>query len=308
MRIALFGQAPFGKDVLDALASAGHDIAVVYTPPDNPERPDPLAQRARERGLPLEQHRRYRPPEVYEQYRTYNVDLNVLAFVTAIIPDSILYHPPHDSIEYHPSLLPRHRGRSAMNWALINGEERTGLTIFWVDAGIDTGPILLQKEVAIDPDDTVGSLYFNKLYPLGVEALVESVELVADGRAPRIPQDEAEATSEPPCGDEHAAINWADSAQTVYNLIRGTNPQPGAHTQHRGRRLRIFDAALHPERHPDADRPEPGTVFEVGPDRFFVAAAGGAIEVKRVQPEDAAKVKAGEYIAAGGVREGERLG
>jgi len=308
MRIALFGQAPFGKDVLDALRAAGHEVGVVYTPPDAPERPDPLAARARELGLALEQPPRYRPPEVFERYQTFTPDLNVLAFVTAIIPESILFHPPHQTIEYHPSLLPRHRGRTAMNWAIINGEARTGLTIFWVDAGIDTGPILLQKEVEIDPDDTVTTLYFNKLYPLGVEALVEAVQLVAEGRAPRIPQDESRATSEPPCADEHAQIPWAESARTVYNLIRGTNPQPGAWTTHRGRRLRIFDAALQPEHHPHADRPEPGTIVRVAESSFFVAVPGGAIEVKRVQPEGAGKIKAGELIAAGGVEAGERLG
>jgi methionyl-tRNA formyltransferase len=308
MRIALFGQAPFGKDVLDALRGAGHEIAVVYTPPDTPERPDPLAARARELGLALEQPRRYRPPEVFERFQTYAPELNVLAFVTAIIPESILFQPPHQTIEYHPSLLPRHRGRSAMNWAIINGEERTGLTIFWVDAGIDTGPILLQKEVAIDPVDTVATLYFNKLYPLGVEALVEAIRLVGEGRAPKIPQDEAEATSEPPCEDEHAQIVWAESAQTVYNLIRGTNPQPGAWTTHRGRRLRLFDAALRPEHHPHADRPVPGTVTQLTKASFLVAAAAGAIEVKRVQPEGAGKIKAGEFIASAGLEAGERLG
>ena len=136
-----------------------------------------------------------RDPEVYEEFRKLKPDLNVLAFVTDIIPQRVLDLPRLGSIQYHPSLLPKHRGGSAINWAVINGETKTGLTIFWPDKGIDTGPILLQKEVEIGPDDTVGSLYFNKLFPLGVEALAESVQLVREGKAPRIAQDEAEAST-----------------------------------------------------------------------------------------------------------------
>lgn len=304
MRIALFGQAPFGKDVLDALLEANQEIAVVYTPPDSEERPDPLAKRARELSLTLEQPRRYRNAEVIAQHAGYQPDLNVLAFVTAIIPDAMLEQARLGSIEYHPSLLPRHRGRSAMNWAIINGEAKTGLTIFWVDAGIDTGPILLQKEVEIGADDTLGSLYFGKLYPLGVGALVEAVNLVAAGAAPRIPQDETQATSEPPCEDPQVQIDWSKPARQVYNLIRGANPQPGAHTTFRGNRLRIFDVSPIG----DAVSSVPGLVQSVGATGLQVAAGGGAIEIRRVMPEGSPKIAAADFVAQFDIRPGERLG
>jgi methionyl-tRNA formyltransferase len=198
------------------------------------------------------------------------------------------------TIQYHPSLLPRHRGSSSINWAIINGESRTGLTIFWPDAGIDTGPILLQKEVEIAPDDTVGSLYFNKLFPLGVAALVEAVEAVAKGTTPRIPQDESQATYEPPCREEHAMIDWSRAAQEVCNLIRGTNPQPGATTYLKGQKLKVFDCELKPA----SSKARPGTVIAVAEQGLLVAAKGGDILVKRVQPAGSPKITASQFAAA----------
>ena len=130
-----------------------------------------------------------RNPEVFEDYKSFDPELNVMAFVTDIVPMTMINYPKLGTIQYHPSLLPRHRGASAINWAVINGETETGFTIFWPDEGLDTGPILLQKKVTIEPDETMGSVYFNKLFPLGVESMVEAVKLVKEGKAPKIVQD-----------------------------------------------------------------------------------------------------------------------
>ena len=176
-------------------------------------------------------------------------DLAILAFVTDIVPGRVLALPRLGSICYHPSILPRHRGASAINWAVIDGDTRTGLTIFWVDEGIDTGDILLQKEVDIGPDETTGAVYFNKLYPLGVEALVEAVDLIAAGKAPRIPQDHSKATYEPPCDEKVAGINWEQPGRVVYNFIRGCDPAPGATTSFRGEMVKFFNAAFAPQAH-----------------------------------------------------------
>ena len=215
MRIVLIGQAAFGEKVLQTLAERGEDIVGVYTSPDIPERTNPLKQSALQLNVPVFQPERMRAPEVFAEYTKLNPDLNVMAFVTSIIPESILNYPRLGTIQYHPSLLPRYRGGSAINWAIINGETRTGITIFWPDKGIDTGPILLQKETEISPDDTVGSLYFNQLFPLGIEAIVESIELIKQGVAPRIPQDESQATYEGLCTEKESVINWLQPATRI---------------------------------------------------------------------------------------------
>ncbi|MBM4430459.1 MAG: methionyl-tRNA formyltransferase, partial [Chloroflexi bacterium] len=230
-------------------------------------------------------------------------ELNVLAFVTEILPLQILNYPKLGTIQYHPSLLPKHRGGSAINWAVINGASKTGLTIFWPDEGIDTGPILLQKEVEISPDDTVGSLYFDKLFPLGVEALVESIRLVKQGKAPRIPQDESQATYEGLCTEKDAYIDWSQPAQQVYDLIRGANPQPGATTFYKGKKLKIYDSELIKE-----PAQAPGETVAITERGIVVSAQDGLILVKRVLPEDAArKISALEYSQLANLRVGDRL-
>ena len=188
MRIALIGQAAFGADVLKGLLARGQQVAGVFCPPDRGAKIDPLKEAASAAGLPVFQPKHLKDQEAYDQMVSLNPDVAVLAFVTDIVPEKLLFVPKLGSICYHPSLLPKYRGASAINWAIINGETKTGVTIFWVDAGIDTGDILLQKEVEIPAGETTGELYFNKLYPLGVEAVLEAVDLIARGKPPASPR------------------------------------------------------------------------------------------------------------------------
>jgi len=304
MKIVLIGRAAFGERVFQRLIQSGEEIVGVFTPPDISGRADSLKEQVQKSGIPLFQPPRMRAPEVYPEYIKLNPDLNVMAFVTDIIPEKILKFPKLGTIQYHPSLLPRHRGASSINWAIIQGETKTGLTIFWPDRGLDTGPILLQKEVDIDPDDTVGSLYFNKLFPLGVEALVESIELIKQGRAPRIPQDESQATYEGICTEKDAIIEWAQPALRVYNLIRGTNPQPGASTTYRGKRVKVFDSELIRENQSGL----PGEVVEINSRGLTVACGDGNVLIKRVQPEGQGKITSAEYVAQTQLKAGDRLG
>ncbi len=304
MRIVIIGQAAFGQKVLEALTERGEEIVGVYTSPDIPRKTNPLKELAVQLGIPTFQSREMRAPEVYTEYIKLKPDLNVMAYVTSIIPESILNYPKLGTIQYHPSLLPKHRGGSAINWAIINGETKTGITIFWPDRGIDTGPILLRKEVEISPDDTVGSLYFDKLFPLGIEALVESSELIKRGIAPRIPQDKSQATYEGLCAEKDVVINWLQPVTRVYNLIRGTDPQPGAITQFRGKQLKLFDAELLVG---DVGR-SPGEVINITKEGFTVAAMNGAILVKRVQVENTPKIAAAEFAEQVDLKVGDRLG
>ncbi len=298
MRIVVFGQAAFGRDVFNALREAGEEIVGVSTPRQG-SRPDALYEAAQETGVPVIETPALRKDEPFQQYLEWKPDLLVFAFVTDIVRRRVLDAATHGAIQYHPSLLPLHRGRTAMNWAIMSGAERTGISIFWVDEGIDTGPILLQREVEIGPDDSVGSLYFNQLYPMGVEALVEAVRLVREEKAPREEQDHSRATYEPPCGPEHAKVDWHLHGRVAFNLIRGCDPQPGASVSLRGDHVRLFDATYRP----GAPGEPPGTVMALVDGKAEVAAIGGTVTVGRVQREGEGKVAAADVLRAGDVLE-----
>jgi methionyl-tRNA formyltransferase len=303
MRIVLIGQAAFGEKVFEALLGAGEEIVAVYTPPDaSPGKTNTLVALAEAHGIPTRQPARMRALDVVEDYRRFKADLNVMAFVTDIVPPAILEFPTLGTIQYHPSLLPRHRGASAINWAIINGETRTGLSIFWPDEGLDTGPILLQREVSIEPDDTLGTVYFGKLFPLGVEAMVESVRMVKEGTALKIEQNLTQGEYEPVC--KRMVIDWMYPVGIVYNVIRGCNPSPGATTVYKGQELKIFDC----ERRPTSGRQVPGTVMQITGEGFLVAGNGGSLFVKRVQPAGLPKMDVGEFAAAMGLKVGDKLG
>jgi methionyl-tRNA formyltransferase len=296
------GQAAFGQSALKRLLEDGVEVVGVSAPAL--ERADVLWATAEERGLPLIATATLKDPAGQDAWRALKADLCVMAFVTDIIPNEVLQIPPKGTIQYHPSLLPLHRGSSAMNWPIINGSTETGLSIFWPDQGIDTGPILLQKTVEIGPDETMGNLYFNKLFPMGVDALSESVALVAAGKAPRIEQDHALSTYEPPCGDGHARIRWYKPASVLYNLIRGCNPAPGAGASFNDSEFKIFDCQLTGKQEPGM----PGRVLRVDDEGFDVRLNGGVLRVLRVQPQGAKKVGADEWAKEVGLAPGARLG
>src|SRR5438067_12965459 len=197
MRIVVHGQQAFGKAVLEALLKRGEDVVAAYVAPEKPgAKADPLKEAALAAKLPVYQPASYRKPEVWQEFKALKPDLQVMAFVTLFVPEEFLTIPTKGSIQYHPSLLPKYRGPSAINWPIIKGDAETGLSIFWPDNGLDTGDILLQKKTPISPDDTLGSIYFDRLFPMGVEAMLEAIDLVKSGKAPRVKQDESQATYE----------------------------------------------------------------------------------------------------------------
>jgi len=302
MRIILIGQAAFAEKALDGLHARGHDVAAVYCPPDQGARPDPVKVRALALGLPVRQHKSFKAPEVQQEFAAYGADLGVLAYVTQIVPPPVFEAPRLGSICFHPSLLPRYRGGSAINWQIIKGETESGVSVFWVDPGIDTGPVLVQKTAPIGPDDTAASLYYKSLFPIGVEAVLEAVQLVAAGQAPRIPQDESRATYDPLCRDEHARIDWSRSLREVYNLVRGCDPQPGAYAMVDGSPLRLYDARPVP-----GEACRPGVVERVIPEGMVIGLRDGALHVRRVR-YGTEKLDAAAFAAARGLTPGAQLG
>lgn len=304
LRIVLIGQAAFGQKVLEGLFDQGYSVAGVFVAPDVEGKPfDPVKETAVAREAPVYQFKRLRDQEAIDAFTALAPDLCVMAFVTDIVPEAILTAPRLGTIQYHPSLLPKHRGPSSINWSIIQGETQTGLTIFWPDAGLDTGPVLLQKEVEIGPDDTLGTVYFDKLFPIGVEAMLEAARMAAKGTAPRLVQDESQATYESWCRAKDAIIDWTEPIDVIYNLVRGADPSPGAGTRLKGAGVQFYNTS---KLGPESDR-TPGEVCEVKDDGFRVAAAGGSLFVRRVKPENAKKVSASEWAAATGLEPGMKF-
>src|ERR1700758_2497237 len=307
MRIVVHGQQAFGKAVLEALLKRGDDVVAVYVAPEKPgQKADPLKEAALAARLPVYQPSSYKDPEVWARFKALQPDLQVMAFVTLFVPEEFLNLPTHGSIQYHPSLLPAYRGASAINWPIIKGETETGLSIFGPDNGLDTGDVLIQKTTPISNTDTLGTVYFDRLFPMGVEAMLESVDLVKAGKAPRIKQDESKATYEGLCRAGNAKIDWGKPWEQIDRLIRGCNPAPGAWTTLGGKQVTIFDAKQLPAKDPKGIAGKLGEIVAVEADGITVVCADGRFKVTRVQA-DGPKLAAGEWAAAAKLATGTRL-
>jgi len=308
MRIVVHGQQAFGKAVLEALLKRGENVVAVYVAPEKEgQKADPLKEAALAAKLPIYQPASYKDPKVWDEFKALKPDLQVMAFVTLFVPAEFLNIPTHGSIQYHPSLLPAYRGASAINWPIIKGEKETGLSIFWPDNGLDTGDVLVQKKTPISHTDTLGTVYFDRLFPMGVEAMLESVDLVKAGKAPRIKQDHSKATYEGKCGSDNARIDWGKPWEQIDRLIRGCNPAPGAWAMLDGKKLQVFDAQPMPARDPKGIGGKLGEVVAVDSDSFTVVCADGRFKVTRVKPADGPKVGAGEFASSMKLAVGTRL-
>ena len=304
MRLIVMGQQAFGKEALAKILDAGRDeVVAVYCAPDKEGRPvDPLKELAVEKGLPVHQPADFKGEETLSTLRGHEADLMVMAYVTIFVPEAARDTPKMGSICFHPSLLPLHRGPSSINWPIIWGERKTGLSWFYPTDGLDEGDILMQWECEIGPDETLGDVYFKKIFPRGVDSVLEVIDLFREGNPPRTEQDESQATYESWCRKKDAEIDWGRPAADVYNLIRGTNPQPGAWTTVNGSEVQVFDA-----RQVEGSG-TPGEVVDVGQDGVTVQADGGRIVVKRVRAAGRGKIPSAEWAETTGIAAGSRLG
>ena len=304
MRIVINGQQAFGKACLESILNEGKDeVVAVYTAPDVDGKPiDPIKKSALDAGLEVRQPSNFESPEILQELRSWNADLMLLAYVTIFVPEQARNIPKNGTICFHPSLLPLHRGPSSINWPIIWGANKTGLTIFWPDDGLDEGEVLLQKEVDILPDDTLGTVYFDKIFPLGVKATLEAIDLIRSGKAPKIPQDETKATYESWCRRANAEIDWSRSANEVYNLIRGCNPQPGAWTTYNGEEVQIFDCEL------TVGSGRFGRVCAIDDTSFTINSGLGGIRISRVRLGKSGKISSGEFIQDRKIELGSRFG
>jgi methionyl-tRNA formyltransferase len=302
MRLVIIGQQAFGKAVLDKSLERGHEVAAVFVPPQAPgTKPDPLRAGAQEKGIVLHDPAKYTAPEPHSILEALRADIALMAYVTAFVPQSFVNLPKHGTVQFHPSLLPLHRGPSSINWAVMQGRTETGLTIFRPTDGLDEGPVVLQKRVAIGPDDTTGSIYFDKIFPQGVDAMLEAAELVLAGKHKEEIQDESKATYEGWVKEAECRINWANHVDFTYNIIRGCNPAPGAWTTIEGRKLTIFDARKHiAPTFGQVRGKKLGQITEVSGKGFMIHGQGGFIEVLRCRIGEGPKLAGSEAGLAAG--------
>ena len=309
MRIAIIGQQDFGKSVLEAFLARGDDVAGVFCAPEKEGgKPDPLKTAALEHGLKVFQFKSLRDAEAMQTLQGLAVDIGIMAFVLQFAPQEFVNIPKHGTIQYHPSLLPKYRGPSSINWPISLGETQTGLTIFRPTDGLDEGPVILQKTTAIGPDDTLGTVYFDRLFPLGVQAMVEAADLVLSGKHKEVVQDESQASYEGWFRVAESKINWNNHVDVIYNLIRACNPAPGAWTTLNGKKVQIFDSRKHLVRTFGAVQGKVGEISGVTEGSFFVTAQGGRIEVLRAKHEDGKKLSAPEFLTSLSLAQGAIFG
>ena len=311
LRIALFGQAPLAVDVLNGLVAAGHEVVAVYAPADR-GRPDALATRAEELELRLYRRHFFRKKSgepidsALQDYLKLDVELNVLASMTSFLPAQITDAPVHKSVCFHPSLLPRYRGGNALQWQIIEGEPQTGVSVFVPDEGVDTGPIVVQKGgETIGPVETTGSLFFDKLYPLGVAAMLEAVAAIDDETAEPRTQDESRATFQGLVDEKSAGIDLSRPAAEVDRRVRGCDPRPGGWLRYRGEPIRLYDAQLRPTT-AASEGSEPGTVLDIADGAMDLVLSGGVLRIGRVRA-DSGKETAQAFSERVGLQPGSAL-
>jgi methionyl-tRNA formyltransferase len=305
MKIAIVGQQDFGKAVLEAFLARGDQVAAVFCAPEKEgARPDALRAAAQEKGLPLHQFKSLKAPEAAHAMKAAGADLGVMAFVLQFAPQEFVNTPKCGTLQYHPSLLPKYRGPSSINWPISRGDAQTGLTIFRPTDGLDEGAVILQKMTPVGENDTLGTVYFDRLFPMGVQAMLEAADLVVAGKHKETIQDETQATYEGWFREAEARIHWANHVDAIHNLIRGSDPAPGAWTTLGGVKLQLFDARKEPVRTFGAVKGKIGEVLGVQDGRLVVTAQGGRIHAGKVKLGDGKKVAA----ADAGIQAGQILG
>ncbi len=309
MKIAIIGQQDFGKSVLDAFLARGDEVAGVFCAPEKEgAKADVLRVAAQAKGLRVFQFPSLKDGQARDTMKALDVDIGIMAFVLQFAPQDFVKIPKHGTIQFHPSLLPKYRGPSSINWPIIKGETNTGLTIFRPNDGLDEGEVILQKETPVSADDTLGSVYFDRLFPMGVAAMLEAADLVVAGKHTETVQDESQASYEGWCRAAEAKVNWNNHVDYIHDLIRGCDPAPGAWTTLLGKKVQLFGSKKHLVRTFGAVKGKPGEISNVTDASLFVTAQGGQVEIAKLKHEDGKKISATEFIAAHGLAVGSLLG
>ena len=309
MRILFMGTPDFAVVSLTALLEAGHQVCGVFTQPDKPKnrgmklQASPVKEFSISHNIPVFQPVKMKDGEAIGYIQDLNPELIVVAAYGRILPTDILDYPPLGCINVHSSLLPKYRGPAPINWAILNGEKITGVTIMHMAEELDAGDIILQRETPIAPDETAPEL-FDRLAKLGGTLLVEAVDLLARGEAPRIQQDTEKSTYAPMLSRELSPMDWSKHAQTLHNQVRGLLPWPCATAEFGGVRCKVFSADMI-----DATTNlEPGTIVEAGKSGIVMACGGGTLlRVRELQPDGKKRMAAADFLRGHPLMTGEKL-
>ena len=309
MKIAIVGQQDFGKSVFEAFLARGDQVAAVFCAPEKEgARPDALRVAAQAKGLGVHQFKSLKAPEAAHAMKQAGADIGIMAFVLQFAPQEFVKIPKHGTIQYHPSLLPKYRGPSSINWPISRGDRETGLTIFRPTDGLDEGAVVLQKRTPIAENDTLGTVYFDRLFPMGVQAMLEAADLVVSSKHKEVVQDESQASYEGWFREAEAKIHWASHVDSIHNLIRGADPAPGAWTTLNGVKLQLFDSRKELVRTFGAVKGKIGELVGVADGRLVITAQGGRIHAGKAKLGDGKKLAAAELAASGALPEGAVFG
>jgi methionyl-tRNA formyltransferase len=282
MRIVIIGNQKFGAAVLQKFYNeTDHDVVAILCKKDFIGKPiDPIKKLAEQFKIPVFQPENYKDKKLLNKIKKLKPDICVMAYVTSLIPKEFREIFVKGSVCFHPSLLPKHRGPSAINWPIILGSKETGLTIFYPNDFLDQGDIIIQKKVRILKNDTMGDVYFSKIFPLGVNACVEAVDLIDSNNAHRIVQNEKKATYESWCKKPNAKIEWNKSGKEIYNLIRGCNPQPGAWANIESNQYSFYDTSFELNKN---SKFLPGEIISIKKHEIVISVIGGVLKVSRIK-------------------------
>src|SRR5215475_1361534 len=314
MRLIFMGTPEFAVPSLRKLIEAGHEIIAVFTQPDRPVgrkqvvTPTPIKVFAAEHGFAIHQPLKIRTDEARRQFEPLfkEADAGVVAAYGRILPDWMLNAPRHGCVNVHSSLLPKYRGAAPINWAIARGERETGVTIMRMDAGLDTGPVLLKHGIPIGDQETAAELT-PRLAELGAELLIEALSKIERGEIAPQPQNDAEATLAPILKREDGEIDWTMTATEIFNRLRGFTPFPGCYTFFNGHRLEIVNARVEPGG--VADKFEPGAVCEAAKDSFVVTCGGATrLRITEVHPEGKRAMPARDFLNGARLQAGAKLG
>lgn len=307
MKILFMGTPEFAVPSLEALIGAGHTLCGVFCQPDKPVgrhqnklQPPPVKVCALEHGIPVFQPVKLRDGTALALIRELAPDLIVVAAYGRILPQDILDCPPMGCINVHSSLLPKYRGAAPINWAILNGDEETGVTIMHMAAALDAGDVIAQTAIPIDPNETASDLTA-RLAELGGKLLVETIIALEAGTAGRTPQEEAAATLAPMLSKDLSPMDFGKSAQALHNQARGLYPWPAAVTEVGGVRCKIFSTRV------EKGQGEPGRVLEAGKVGLLVACGQGALRILELQPDGKKRMKAADYLLGHPVEVGQVL-